>query len=179
MSRQEIEHALQGMGDYVKMDYLQRALKSNLDFETKKFVQIKLAKIYEARNMFSDAARLIKNAADINTTFKGKIQDYMKSAELFIRGGSFDESEEVYKRVLACGNTLEKSEMKESYKNFFMTQAEIYLKQDKRNQARKTYERMLNVELAMGERAEVQKKLLALYERLGLIREYNSLKKVM
>lgn len=179
VTRQEIEEKLKSVGDYVKMDYLQRSLKSNLDFETKKFVQLKLSKIYESRNMFSEAARMIKNAADINTTFKGKIQDYMKSADLFVKAGSFEEAEDVFKRALACGNNSEKMEIKGDYKRLFSAQAEAYLRQDKRNQARKTFERFLNMELDVGERAETQRKLLDLYQKLGLIREYTSLKKSM
>jgi len=179
ISRQEIEEKLQQMGDYVKMDFLQRSLKTNLDFDTRRFVQIKLAKIYESRNMFAEAGRLIKNSADINTTFKGKIQDYIKSAELFIRGGNFDESENVLKRALACGNSSEKSEIKDNYKKFLLVQSEIYLNQDKRNQARKVLERTLLLDLSYNEKREIQDKLLKLYEKLGLIREHNSLKKNM
>ncbi|OIO80468.1 hypothetical protein AUJ84_03330 [Candidatus Pacearchaeota archaeon CG1_02_32_132] len=175
MNRHEIEKKLEGMGEYVQMDYLQRALKSNIDFDTKKFVQIRLAKIYESRNMFLESAKLIKNSAEINTTFKGKIEDYMKSVELFIRAGSFEEADEVFKRALACGNVNEKNEIKKNLKTHYFNQALHYLKQDKRNQAKKTYERILTLELSKDEKNDVQDKLLNLYNKLGFVREYRTL----
>ncbi|NCN98969.1 hypothetical protein COU62_02755 [Candidatus Pacearchaeota archaeon CG10_big_fil_rev_8_21_14_0_10_35_219] len=176
-SKHEIELKLKGMGDYVRMDYLQRAMRSSIDFDTKKFVQIRLAKIYESRNMFKEAAKLIKNSADINTTYRGKIQDYMKSAELFIRGGGFDEADTVFKFALACGNSKEKEEMKNGLKNYYQNQAEYYMKRDKRNQAKKTYEKMMTLSLNDDEKKEIRGKLLNLYQALGLIKEYQNLKK--
>jgi len=158
------------------MDYLQRALKSGLDFDTRKFVLLRLAGIYEAKRMFNEAARLIKSSADINTTYAGKINDYMKSVELFIKSGNFDEADIVFKQALACGNNKEKEEIKTNLKSYYVSQAEIYLGLDKRNHAKKTYERILKLELNPNEKLEIQKKLLDLYQRLGLIREYSVLK---
>jgi len=67
-NRKEIEEKLQNVGDYVKMDFLQNCLRQQLDFDTRKFVLIKLAGAYELRRMFLAAAKLMKDAADINTT---------------------------------------------------------------------------------------------------------------
>ncbi len=178
-TKQEIEAKLAGMGDYVKMDYLQRSLKSGLDFETKKFVMVRLASIYESRKMFLEAARLMKFAADINTTFKGKMQDYMKSVQLFIRGGDYDESDRVLKQAIVCGNEQEKRDMKENVKKYYSEQAEIYMSADKRNQAKKTYEKMLSLNLSGYEKSDIQKKLLSLYEKLGMIKDYHNLKQNM
>ncbi len=177
--KHEIELKLKDMGDYVKMDYLQRAMISGLDFDTKKFVQIRLAKIYESRNMFSEAGKLIKNSADINTTFRGKIQDYMKSVELFIRAGNFDEADVSFKLALACASNEQKRELKNGLKKLYEMQAGYYLKQDKRNSAKTTYERLLKQDLNDCEKQEAQKSLLSLYESLGFIREYNNLKKLI
>ncbi|MEK6825139.1 MAG: hypothetical protein AABY02_04775, partial [Nanoarchaeota archaeon] len=84
-TKQDIQTKLAKMGDYVKIDYLCRALSSGLDFETRKFVLLELSKLYESRSMYLEAGKLMKNAAEINTTFKGKITDFMKSVELLDR----------------------------------------------------------------------------------------------
>ena len=40
------------MGEYVQIEYLERCLGKQLDFETKKFVLLKLSGIYENKSMF-------------------------------------------------------------------------------------------------------------------------------
>ena len=178
-TRGEIERKLEGMGDYVKMSYLQRALKSKLDYDTRKFVLLRLSGIYEDRKMHLDAARLIRSAAEINTTFRDKIKDFMKSVELYIKAGNFDEADIVFSQSLALANISEKNEMKTSFKNYYLTQAKIAVKSDKRNHARKIYEKALTLELETGERSEIKKQLLILYEKLGDVRSYLNLKNSM
>jgi len=43
LTRRDIEAKLSSVGDYVKMDFLQQCLKKNIDFDTKRFVMVKLA----------------------------------------------------------------------------------------------------------------------------------------
>lgn len=174
-NRIEIEAKLNTMGDFVRMSYLQRALNSNLDFDTRKFVLLRLAGIYEVRKMYIDSAKLVKSAAEISVTFKEKISDFMRSIRLYIQGGDFAEADRLFGQALALGNGPEKMQMKEEFKNYYITQAKIYLNGDKRSYAKKTFEKVLTLDLDIGERAEVQKTLLGLYQRLGNIREFYKL----
>ena len=77
VTRKEMEAKLANSGDYVKMDYLQRCLKMQLDFDTKKFALVKLAGVYESRKMFLEAGRMMRNAADINATADSKFNDFI------------------------------------------------------------------------------------------------------
>jgi len=174
--RMEIEAKLKGMGDYVKMSYLQRALKSGLDFDSRKFVLTKLAEIYEQRKMYLEAAKMLKAAAEINTTFKDKIKDYMKAVEMFVKGGEFTESDRIFAQALALGNESEKYAMKIQRKNAYLAQARFFLSNDKRNNARLIFEKSLTLDLDMQEKKDVQKQLLELYNKLGLVREFYKLK---
>ena len=176
-TRAEIEKNLSVMGDYVQMSYLQRALKSRLNFETKKFVLLRLGGIYESKKMFIEAAKMIKAAAEINTTFKDKNRDFMRAVELYIKGGNFIEADRIFAQSLTLGNSKEKQEMKDNFKNFYLAQARNYERLDKRNQAKITYEKLLTLELDIGERNNIQKKLLDLYEKLGDVKSYFNLKK--
>ncbi len=175
----EIEARLQNMGEFVQMSYLQRALNSGLDFETKKFVLVRLAKIYEKKGMFVDAAKCVKSAADINTTFRGQISDYMKSVELYIKGSNYAEADRIFSQALALGNTKEKEEMKNNLKNYYMTQGKLYLSGDRRNYAKVVFEKMLRMDLSVSERNEVNAILLNLYDKLGNVKEYMKLKQSM
>ena len=168
-TKEEIERRFSDMGDYVKMDYLSSCLKTNIDFDTRKFVLIKLCGLYELRGMFSNAGKMMSSAADINTTFQSKINDFVKAAELFIRGGNYDDAERAMKKAIASANDKQKVEIKNSVKEFYKTRARSCLQNDKRKQAMEIYQRLLIFELGDDEKVEIKNKLKDLYECLGRV----------
>ncbi|MEK6847040.1 MAG: hypothetical protein AABY16_02640 [Nanoarchaeota archaeon] len=178
-NRGEIEAKMKTMGEYVKMSYLQRAAKSQLDFDTRKFVMLELARVYEQKHMFLDAAKTIKNAAEITTTFREKMMQFMKAVELNVRGNDFADAERIFAQALALGNDRDKWEMKMQFKQFHFAQAQSYLAQNRRSQAKALYQKMLTMELNPQEKTVVQNQLLDLYLRLGNTREYHQLKDKM
>ena len=178
-TKQEIEAKLATMGDYVKIDYLERLLKMHLDFETRKFALNTASKLYENRNMYNEAARAMKAAAEINTTFRSKIQEYMKSIELFVKGGSFQDADFMFAQALALGNEKDKMEMRAVLKTYYLKEARDLMAKDKRNHAKKVYEKSLNLDLTPQEKQQVQQQLLVLYEKLGNVSEFLKLKKSM
>ena len=103
----------------------------------------------------------------------------MKGVELYIKGGEYSDADILFNNALALGNTKQKFEMKGNYKNYYLTQARIFLNGDKRSNAKKILEKVLRLDLDIGERREVQKQLLDLYKKLGNVQEYMSLKKNM
>ncbi|MBI2451834.1 hypothetical protein HYV50_02010 [Candidatus Pacearchaeota archaeon] len=177
ISRKEIEEKINKMGDYAQMGYLSACLKNQLDFDTRKFVLVKLAGLYENRMMFLDAGKMMKSAADINTTYQNKINDFVKSAEFFIKGGDYENADSSIKRALALGNEKQKQEIKNKEKEVYKMQAKMFMKKDKRTNSVEVYEKLLELELGAVEKTEVKNSLLNLYEKLGRIREYYSLKK--
>lgn len=178
-TKSEIEAKLKTMGEYVRMSYLQRAAKSQLDFDTRKFVLLELSKIYEMKRMFLDAGKTIKNAAEITTTFREKMMQFMKAVEFHVKGNDFSEAERIFGQALALGNDREKYEMKQQFKQYHFTQAQDYIKQDRRSNAKALYQKMLTMELNPQEKMEVQNQLLTLYLKLGNTREYHQLKDKM
>ncbi|MSS74394.1 hypothetical protein EXS72_02010 [Candidatus Pacearchaeota archaeon] len=175
-TKSEIENKLKTMGEYVKMSYLQRAAKSQLDFDTRKFVLIELTRIYEQKKMYLDAGKTIKSAAEITTTFREKMIQFMKSVEFNVKGNDFTEAERIFAQALALGNDREKWEMKQQFKQFHFSQAQGYIKNDRRSNAKVLYQKMLSMELNPSEKSEVQNQLLNLYLKLGNTREYYALR---
>ncbi|MBS3071986.1 hypothetical protein J4408_03275 [Candidatus Pacearchaeota archaeon] len=170
-NRREVEARLAGMGDYVRMDYLSSCLKKHLDFDTKKFVLSKLAEIYEFRGMFNDAAKLYKSMADINSTFQGKIKDFVKCGELFVKAGKHYEADDAFKNAIANAKDGGKIQIKIAEKEAYKKQAREYLTRAKNRNAMQTYEKILTLELTLEEKKEVQKSLFELYKKLGRVRE--------
>lgn len=178
ITRREVEAKLAGVGDYVKMDFLQQCLKKDLDFDTKRFVMNQLVGIYEKRLMFLEAGRISRNVADINTTFLGKYTDFSKSAELYIKGGNYDEAEVSFKKALACGNEPQKNLLKAKYKEMLKFRARELMSKDKRKNAMETYQRIVELPyLDAAERKDAQNILGQLYQKLGKIREFYALQK--
>ncbi|MCX8158978.1 MAG: hypothetical protein N3D20_01655 [Candidatus Pacearchaeota archaeon] len=179
IKRFEIEEKLKNMGDYAKMGYLSQCLKKNLDFDTRRFVLLKLSEIYEARKMHMEAGKMMRAAAEITTTYEGKMNDFMKSAELFIKAGNFEESDSSYNKALAYAAGMQKDRLKNRRKEAYKLQGKEFLQKDKRKHAMDAYEKLLTMELTAEEKKEVQETLLMLYEKLGKIKEFYALKASM
>ncbi len=176
-TRRAIEEEISNKGEYVKIGYLSNCLKRNLDFDARRFVLTTLSALYEDKKMFADAGKMINFAAEINTTFNGKIQDYLKSAELFIKSANYDLAELAIKKALTSANLSQKNEIKKRYKEMYNVQVREYLSKDKRKNAAEAYEMLLKLDLNESERLEVRSKLLPLYESLGRVREFINLRK--
>ena len=176
MTRKEVEEKLVGVGDYVKMDFLQQCLKKQLDFDTKKFVLTNLSKIYESRKMYLEAGKMIRIAADINTTYEGKMNDFVKSSELFINGGNYGEADISLNKSFGLANENQKISIKNRIKEAYKNRAKELLSKDKRRNAAEAYEKILTLDLNPLEKNESRQKLLELYGKLGKIKEFYALK---
>ena|SRR3990172_4511267 len=176
VTRRELEERLKNVGDYVKMDLLSSALKKQLDFDTKKFVLVKLGAIYEERKMFAEAARMIRNSAEINASYEAKMNDFMKSSVLFIKSGNFAEGEVSFTKALGCATELQKVRLKAARKEAYKTQAKEYVMRNKRSNALAAYEKLLSLDLTPEEKKEAQTALLGLYEKLGKVKDFYALK---
>ena len=178
VTKADIQAKLATVGDYVKMDFLQQCLKKMLDFDTRKYVLLTLATIYEQRHMYLEAGKLVRNAAEINTTFEGKMQDFLKSAELLVRGGAFDEARVSFIKAMGSANERQKPALRDTFKKAHFTTAEEFLKKDKRKHALESYESVLALEfITPEEKRKAQIAILPLYEKLGKIKEFMNLKK--
>lgn len=180
-SRKDVEARLGTMGDYVKIDYLSELLKSNLNYDTRRFVLLKLASIYKNKGMLAEAAKLVRNAADINTTYDGMMNDYTKAMQLFIQGGDFEGADiSLNKAVASCNTDAQRAAIKMKRKETLQLQAQEYIKKDKRKHAMLAFEKLLSIQETIGdEKRQAQTQLLKLYEQLGKIKEFYNLQKSM
>ena len=179
-SRREIEEKLKTLGAFVKIDYLTSCLKQPIDFDTRRFALLKLAELYEEKKMFFEAGRMMHNAAPINTTIMEKISDYVYAGELFLKSGNFEHADIAFERAIgACETEQQRTNVKDKKINFYKQQAKSYLDNEKRQSAALAYEKLLSFNLASNEKKEAQETLLELYQKLGKIKEFYSLKRTM
>jgi hypothetical protein len=177
LTRAEIDAKLRVSGDYVKIDFLSQCLKKPMDQETKKYALVTLSKIYEERKMLAEAGKMMKNASDINTTFQGKMSDLIKATDLFIRAGTYDIADSTMAAAIGLGNEVEKRTIKEKIKDTYIKLGREFLQRDKRKNAMEVFEKVLGTfQMVPQEKAEVQKLLLDIYQRLGKVKEYMALR---
>lgn len=177
MHKQDVETFLHGKGDFVKMDYLNRYLKTMPPIEMRKFAYLKLAEVYLGKEMYIDAAGAFKNAAVNSVSFKEKQENFLKEGKAYISAGKFDSSDKAISRAMDEGNKKEKEDIYSDVLTYYRKEAEKLAKEpNKQNRLAGLYEKMLRLKFMDSEKDEFKEKLLALYERLGKVKEYKILK---
>lgn len=172
ISKKEIEEAIKDKGDFVKIDYLKRYLEKDIPFSLKKFVYLKLAEIYEGKELFGEVARMYYLIALTSITFREKIEYYLKSIKFYVRDLNFEGAEESIKRVVENANVQQRDEIIKQIKSFYIEQARDFERKGIKRKAVAVYERIIKMKtLEESERLEVRDKLRRLYESLGLFRE--------
>ena len=178
-TRQEVEERASKMSDFLKMEYLEKCIKSHISLDVKKFAHNHLAELYDKRSMYAEAAKHKSALAELTTTFKDKRNAFVQETELWIKAARFLEADNAIKKALACSNTIEKQEVKDIAKQMYKNQAILNLKNQRNAAALKFYEKLQSLELTEDEKNDVRKNLLFLYDKLGKVREFYKIKKLM
>ncbi len=176
MQKSEIDKAIAGKTTYMQIYELNRLLKQDVPYDTKKFVYMRLAEAYEKNKMFYDAARCFETLAMIAIPFSEKIVYHTKEVEYFVKAGDFKAAETAMRKAMNDARPIEKNNIYLTVKEFYKKQASAYEKSDMRNNALKVYEHLFHMDLTQQEKKEVKEKLLFLYQKLGKFREYDMLK---
>lgn len=171
MTKSEVENELKGKGVFVQIDHLNRFLKEPIGIDMKKFVFIKLASLYETGKLLGETAKMYDNAASVSIAFAEKIKNYMKAVEFYVKLGAFDRVEQGVRKAIGEANSKERDEINVSLKMMYKEQAKTLENEQKRNQALKFYEKLLEMRLSEQERRETKESLLDLYRKTGKLHE--------
>ena len=176
MKKTEILEELEGLGDFARINYLNRYLELMPPIHMRRFAYIKLAEIYNKRGMFKDAAKMMRNVA-INVSYPEKKQEYhLKESKLYILAGLYDESSQALKKAFSEGNLIQQRKLAEEIRKFYLKVAQKLEKENKLSQTSKIYEKMLKLGFTKEEKQKFKEKLLDLYTKLGKRKEYAILK---
>ena len=178
LSKSDVEAQIAGKGDFVNIAYLSKLLNEKLHRDTKKFVYLKLIEIYKRTRMFNDVAKMYEGIASISIAFAEQIKNHLKATQYYIKAGFFDKADYAMRKALNEANSVEREEINFAVKDFYKTQAEEYEKVLKRNSAAKIYEKLLEMSITDQERGEIKERLMGLYEKLGRLKEFYTMKKL-
>jgi tetratricopeptide (TPR) repeat protein len=171
MRKTELEAELVGKGDFIQIDTLNRFLKLMPPMEMKKFAYLKLAEIYENKEMFNDAAEIYRGLATNAMTFADKIKYHILETKSFIRGGFFDEADKSMRRAIGESNEIQQRETVKEIREFYKQMAEEMFRKMKASKAATYYEKLLRMKLSDSEKTEVKTKLKEIYLKLGKMKE--------
>ncbi len=177
ITKHEIAEELAKKGEFVQMGYLSDLLKKDTSTDAKLFICIKLAELYEKRRLYTEAAKVHHIAAIISMKFEDKIKHHLRETEFYIKAGNFLLADDAMKKAMSQANSSERNGIYETIKQFYLTQAEVYEKEKRRNHASKIYEKVLEMRVGDVERQRIKQRLLELYDKLGKTKEYFKLKK--
>ena len=176
MTRDEIERALQGKGDYVQIDSLRRLIKEGPAQDLRRFASLKLVEIYERRSMFPQAAELYNELASISG-HQEKLDYLLKETENYIKSGFIDRADASMSKLLNEAKPIEKLNLVITVKSFYKRQAELYEKERRKSKAAEIYEKILNMsDISDFEKREANQKLMMIYKELGNVQKYLGLK---
>ena len=177
VSREEIENAIKGKGEYIQIDYLTKVISGGPHILIKNYAYSKLAEIYEKKNMFGDVGKTYESLALNSINVQDKINNFMKAAEAYIKDVSFERADVALRKAMTEANESQRVNLyvslKEAYKNY----AKHCEKDMKRAQAVKVYEKLLMMRITENEKKEITQRLLDLYEKLGKYKERSLLEK--
>lgn len=177
MGKSEVEKELQGKGDYVQIDSLRRFLKENIPLDVKKFCLLKLASIYDARKMFSEAADLYGKLGEISMNSTERVGYLTKQVEDYVRSGFFDMADLTMSKLLSeTVKFTDKAKATASIIDFYKRQADLYEKEKRRSKAVEVYEKLLTMKISDTEKDYANRKLMDLYKSLGMIDKYIKIK---
>jgi tetratricopeptide (TPR) repeat protein len=177
VARKDIEERFQGMSDYVRIDYLSSCLKNNLDYDTRKFVLVKLAGLFESKGMYADAGKAMRAAAEINTTEKNKVEDFLKSIELFIRASDYEMADLIMRKMFPVLEVIEVKQIERRVKAMYDMHAKTCIQKGKRKQDIGAYEKSLTLNVEDSEKRDIRSTLLKLYEQVGDISQFNKMRR--
>jgi len=159
-------------GDMIKIEYLENCTKQSLPNDIKRFCFLKLAELYASKLMFKPAAKNMDFAGECATTYKDKVNYFMKEIEYLMKDEDYLFIEKAFKKALGASTTSEKKLLEAQLKKAFINRAEEYEKRGRRNAAIKVYEKFCEMHsTTQEEKAEIMKRLADLYSKTGKIRE--------
>ena len=176
MTIEDIDKELAGKGDFVQIDYMTRFLKEETNPEIKKYVSIKLSDVYQKRGMFSEAAKIYEMTGEFSKSYADQTRYYVIAAELYVKAEMYYPADECIRKALRETTVRQQNEIYKKMNDLYISQAEMYEKARRRNNAMKIYEKLLTMDISNEQKEDIKKKLLELYESLGKVREYYMLK---
>lgn len=162
-----------------KQEFVETALKQNLDLDVKIAALNLMAEIHLAKKWYGLAAKNYCYAGDLANTFNDKMDLYFKGAVLHMRAGDYITADDNFRKVIVLGTSKDKEKLQEKIILVYSEQAQEYENTRQLTKAITIYNRMLMMRIPFEKATQIRLKLMDLYEKIGQPREANRVKSQM
>jgi tetratricopeptide (TPR) repeat protein len=157
--------------DLNKIDYLESAMKGGFSLEINRFIWDSLSDLYEGMGMFEKAAKSMASRAGLDTSYRDKIETYLKAGEFYAKAGKIHEAENMFVRATRNATVEQKAQIALAMRNIFRVSAKALEDKGKKAHALKFYERLIKMKLEDIEKKEIKEKLVFTYKALGRFKD--------
>ena len=177
MNKGEIEKELNGKGDYVQIDTIRRFLKENPSPRFEEICLCQACRDLRKKDDVSAGSGDIQQIGGDDKYLWDKMKFLIQETGNYIHGGYFEMADSITNKIIADIKPMEKTNTLNIIKDFYKTQAMIFEKEKRKSKAVEVYEKMITLKtLSDAEKTDVNNKLLRLYNHLGLVAKFLSLK---
>lgn len=176
--KNEIDEFLEGKGDFVQIDHLNRFIKLFPPIDLRKYAYLRLARIYLDKSMFVDAANAFKNAAINSVAFREQQDNYLKESKCYVRAMRFEDAANAFKKAITEANEKDRRELYKEYLEYFKKVGEDFEKQGTLGKTAQLYEKLIRMKISDEDKKDVKERLLKVYDKLGRRKEYNLIKEL-
>lgn len=177
-SLQEIKSKYESLAtDLTKMEYLESVLKTpDIGTEIKKYSLGILSELYAKKLMFDKSANALFRKAGYETTYREKIDTYIKAGEAYARSGNIVGAEDMFTRASREANAEQQNKIILIKKNTYFRIASELESKSRMSYASKFYEHLLTLKLDEQEKTLAKNKLTEYYKKIGKFNELEKLK---
>jgi len=161
----------------LQSEYLENVLKkTNLQADLRTMINEKLALIYSKRGLYTHAASLLKEAAELSVSLMQKRERFLQEGIYHISAFEYALAQYAFEKAVEAAPQAEKEKLKRQVKENFLKAAAGLEKEKKISRAAEMYDWIIRKSDKTESLSEVKMKLSALYEKLGKIQESISLR---
>ena len=161
----------------LQSEYLENVLKkTNLQADLRTMINEKLALIYSKRGLYTHAASLLKEAAELSVSLMQKKERFLQEGIYHISAFEYAPAQYAFEKAVEAAPQADKEKLKRQVKENFLKAAAGLEKEKKISRAAEMYDWMIRKSDKTENLSEVKMKLSVLYEKLGKIQESISLR---
>jgi len=166
MSVEFIEERLKSfISDEKKIEWLEKISEKISDKELKKFCYLKIAELYEKKQMISSAINFYILASYLVNKFRENKEVMLKIAQLYAKNQNFQYAEDFLRKALSYAPSSEREEIERRFFDSFIEEAKSYEKKKRYMKAIVFYKYLADKEI---NKVEMLKKIAELYDKAAL-----------
>lgn len=164
----------------LKIEYLENLLKNMSIDNNVKFTAAKLlADLYIQKGWITSAAKAMERQAEAVDTYNARKEVYMNIGMLYVQAMEFVQAGDAFKKAIDAAAPGERVALQRKIRQAWISEAERMEKGSRRPKALEIYDRLLRTSTDYMEQDALMRKMMALYEKLGRIKDSISIREAL